>query len=249
MSTDNLSRPCAVVTGASRGIGAAIARKLAADGYDLVLGCRDIQKGEAVASECRTTGAETLVVPGNLTDPEACAALARAALDRFSHIDLLVNNAGVTRDNLLVRMKPEQWDEVLSTDLTAVYQMMREITPHMLRARRGKVINITSVAGISGNAGQSNYSAAKAGVIGLTKSAAKELGARGITVNAVAPGLIETDMTGTLGDKHKEAILGRVTLGRLGKPEEIAGVVSFLASDAASYVTGQVIVADGGLAL
>ena len=243
------NRPSAIITGASRGIGAAIARRLAEDGYDLVLGCRDAEKGEAVAAGCRALGAETMVVPGDLTDPAACEALAQEALTRFGHIGLLVNNAGITRDNLLVRMKPEQWDEVLTTDLTAVYQMMRLVTPHMLRARRGKVVNITSVAGVSGNVGQTNYAAAKAGVIGLTKSAAKELGSRGITVNAVAPGLIETDMTGDLAEKHRETILGRITLGRLGRPEEIANVVSFLASDSASYITGQVIVADGGLAL
>ncbi|MDR3207518.1 MAG: 3-oxoacyl-ACP reductase FabG, partial [Oscillospiraceae bacterium] len=185
----------------------------------------------------------------DLSDPAACAALTQAALDRFGRIDLLVNNAGITRDNLLVRMKPEQWEEVRATNLDAVYHMMRQVTPHMLRARRGRVVNISSVAGVSGNAGQANYAAAKAGVIGLTKSVAKELGARGITVNAVAPGLIETDMTAALGDAQREAIRQRITLGRLGRPEEVAAVVSFLASDKAAYITGQVILVDGGLAL
>jgi 3-oxoacyl-[acyl-carrier protein] reductase len=241
--------PCALITGASRGIGAAVARALASEGYDLTLGCRDAEKAEAVAADCRALGVSTLIAPGELSDPGACAALSQAALNRFGRIDLLVNNAGIARDNLLVRMRPEQWEEVRAVNLDAVYHMMRQVTPHMLRARRGRVVNISSVAGVSGNAGQANYAAAKAGVIGLTKSAAKELGARGITVNAVAPGLIETDMTSALADTHREAIRQRVALGRMGRPEEVAAVVSFLASDRAAYITGQVIVVDGGLAL
>ncbi|MCL2747666.1 MAG: 3-oxoacyl-[acyl-carrier-protein] reductase [Oscillospiraceae bacterium] len=242
-------RRVAIVTGAARGIGAAIARRLAADDYIVLLACRDSQKGETVAAECREHGVDALVVAGDVTCAEDCSTLVKTAIGHYGRIDLLVNNAGITRDNLLVRMKPEEWDEVLRTDLTAVYMMMRLVTPYMLRARRGRVVNITSVAGITGNAGQANYAAAKAGVIGLTKSAAKELGSRGILINAVAPGFIETDMTKDLPEKQAKAALDHVSLRRFGKPEEIAAVVSFLASDAASYITGQVIVADGGLAL
>lgn len=249
MTMEMTTRPCAVVTGASRGIGAAIARALASDGYSLVLGCRDSLKAEAVADDCRALGADVLIVQGDLADQDVCERFAAEAIERFGQIDLLVNNAGIARDGLLVRMKTDQWDNVLATNLTATFHMMRQITPHMFKARRGKIINITSVAGISGNMGQANYAASKAGVIGLTKSAAKELGSRGITVNAVAPGFVETDMTCQLDEKYMSAAMERISLRRMGQPEEIAAVVSFLASDRASYITGQVISVDGGLVL
>lgn len=248
-STNVSNRPCAIVTGASRGIGFAIACTLAADGFDLALGCRDVQRGETVAETCRSLGASVLVVPGDVSRQDTCESFVKATLNQFGRIDVLINNAGIARDALLVRMKPEQWDEVINTNLTSAFHMMRLVSAHMFRAKRGRIVNISSVAGVSGNLGQTNYAASKAGMIGMTKSAAKELGARGITVNAVAPGLIETDMTRNMDEKSMTAALGRVTLRRLGKPEEIASVVSFLVSEKASYITGQVFAVDGGLAL
>ena len=240
----------AVITGASRGIGAATAKKLASYGYDVVLGCMaQKEKAEAVAEECRAMGVKAYVKAWDVADYEACKTAAEEIKKEIGVPSVLVNNAGITRDGLLVRMKPEQWQAVMQANLNSVFYMTSLIGAQMMRQKTGSIVNITSISGISGNAGQVNYTAAKAGVIGLTKTASKELGARGIRVNAVAPGFIETDMTDVLSDTIKEHARERIALGRFGKPAEIAEAVAFLASDRASYITGQVLFVDGNTAL
>lgn len=238
----------AIVTGASRGIGAAIAERLAADGYDIVVNCAaNMEKAEQVAERCRTRNVRAMVRQWDISDYAACEAACKAIKDEWGTPAVLVNNAGITRDGLLVRMKPEQFQAVLSTNLSGMFHMTQLVGAMMMREKKGGIINLSSVVGLTGNAGQANYAASKAGVIGLTKSAAKELGSRGVRVNAVAPGFIESDMTDALNDAVKKAMLERIPMRRAGRPEEIANVVSFLASDAASYITGQVIIADGGM--
>ena len=240
----------ALVTGASRGIGAAIAQALAKAGYDLALTCRsNIEKAEAIAETCRSAGVRVFVYQSDVSSETDCRSLIGKIHDDLGPVSILVNNAGVTHDGLAMRMSLEQFTSVVDANLTGTFLMCRTVLPDMVRARAGRIINLTSVAGLYGNAGQVNYAASKAGVIGLTRSLAKEVGSRSITVNAVAPGFIETDMTSGLTETIRENAVRSISLGRLGQPEDIAGVVVFLASPAASYVTGQVIEVSGGIAL
>jgi 3-oxoacyl-[acyl-carrier protein] reductase len=239
----------AVVTGASRGIGRAIALKLAEQGANIAVNyVSSEQEGLKLAQEIENLGGRALVLKadvGVFSEAEQLIAMAKA---EFGTIDILVNNAGITRDGLLMRMSEDDFDRVVEVDLKGVFNCTRHAVPIMVKQRSGRIINITSVVGILGNAGQVNYAAAKAGVIGLTKSLAKEIGSRNITVNAVAPGFIETDMTSGLSDKVKELTKESIALKRFGKPDNIADTVLFLASDAGEYITGQVISVDGGMA-
>ena len=246
----NLTGKVALVTGASRGIGQATAIELAKAGADVVV---NFIGNEAVAQETvekiEALGRKAIKIKANVGDADDVQAMVDEAIATFGHIDILVNNAGITRDGLLIRMKDSDWDEVLNISLKGVYLVTKAVAKLMVKQRAGRIINMTSVSGVTGNVGQANYAAAKAGVIGFTKTCAKELAARGITVNAVAPGFIETAMTDVLPEKIKEGIAATVPLGRMGQPEEIAGVVTFLASDFASYITGQVLNVDGGMVM
>ena len=238
----------AIVTGGSRGIGAAIAEKLAAEGHDVVINCASsVDKAEAVAEKCRAHGWAAVPMQWDVSDHAACEKALAEIKEKLGVPYILVNNAGITRDGLMVRMKEEQFDDVIRINLKGAYNMLQLCGAMMMRAKKGRIINISSISGMVGNFGQINYCAAKAGLLGMTKTAAKELGPRGITVNAVAPGFIDTDMTANLSDDLKEGAKKQIALGRFGKPEEIAGVVAFLASDNASFITGQTIVADGGM--
>ena len=238
----------AIVTGGSRGIGAAIAEKLAADGHDVVINCASsVDKAEAVAEKCRAHGVKAVPMQWDVSDHAACDKALGEIKETLGVPYILVNNAGITRDALMVRMKEEQFDDVIRINLKGAYNMLQLCGAMMMRAKKGRIVNISSISGMVGNFGQINYCAAKAGLIGMTKTAAKELGSRGITVNAVAPGFIDTDMTAKLPEDIKENAKKQIALGRFGKPEEIAGAVSFLVSDNASFITGQTIVADGGM--
>ncbi|MEH2057656.1 MAG: 3-oxoacyl-[acyl-carrier-protein] reductase [Nostoc sp.] len=239
----------AIVTGASRGIGRAIAIELATQGAIAVVNyASSSAAAEAVVTEITDAGGQAIAIQADVSQGDQVDALVKTVMEKFSRVDILVNNAGITRDNLLLRLKTEDWQAVIDLNLTGVFFCTRAISKIMLKQRSGRIINITSVAGLMGNPGQSNYSAAKAGVIGFTKSVAKELATRGITVNAVAPGFITTDMTSDLN--NPEDILKYIPLGRFGQPEEIAGMVRFLAADpAAAYVTGQVFNVDGGMVM
>ncbi|MFN6567426.1 3-oxoacyl-[acyl-carrier-protein] reductase [Dendronalium sp. ChiSLP03b] len=239
----------AIVTGASRGIGRAIALQLATEGANVVVNyASSSAAADNVVAEITAAGGQALALQADVSKAEQVDTLFNAVIDKFKRIDILVNNAGITRDTLLLRMKPEDWQAVIDLNLTGVFLCTRVASKIMLKQRSGRIINITSVAGQMGNPGQANYSAAKAGVIGFTKTVAKELASRGITVNAVAPGFIATDMTSNLN--NTEDIVKYIPLGRYGQPEEVAGMVRFLAADpAAAYITGQVFNVDGGMVM
>lgn len=240
----------AVVTGASRGIGRAIALKLADEGAKVVVNYSGSQaKAEEVVATIRETGGEAQAIQASVAKSEEVAALMDAAVKTFGSLDILVNNAGITRDNLLMRMKENEWDDVMDTNLKGVFLCTKAVTRQMMKQRAGRIINISSIVGVAGNAGQANYVAAKAGVIGLTKTTAKELASRNILVNAIAPGFIETEMTAELPEELKQGMLTQIPLAKLGQPEDIAKAVVFLASEDANYMTGQTLHIDGGMVM
>jgi 3-oxoacyl-[acyl-carrier protein] reductase len=240
----------AIVTGGSRGIGRAIALRLAAGGARIVVNYHSNQAAaQEVVEQITARGGEAIAVQADVSQPADAQNLIDAALKRFGRIDILVNNAGTTRDTLLMRMSEEDWDLVIDTNLKGTFNCIKAVSRQMMRQRGGRIVNITSVAGLAGNAGQANYASAKAGIIGLTKTVAKELGGRGITCNAVAPGLVPTDLTASLPADLVQLAIGRTPLGRTGTPEDMAAAVAFLASDDASFITGQILAVDGGLAI
>ncbi len=239
-----------VVTGASRGIGRAIALKLANEGAKVVVNYSGSQaKAEEVVAIIQEGGGEAIAVQASVSQTEEVTALMDTAVKTFGSLDILVNNAGITRDNLLMRMKEDEWDDVLDTNLKGVFLCTKAVTRQMMKQRAGRIINISSIVGVAGNAGQANYVAAKAGVIGLTKTTAKELASRNILVNAIAPGFIETEMTDQLPEDIKQGMLTQIPLAKLGQPEDIAKAVVFLASEDANYMTGQTLHIDGGMVM
>jgi 3-oxoacyl-[acyl-carrier protein] reductase len=242
----SLSGRVALVTGASRGIGRAIAVRLASCGATVLAAARG-DNARGTVDEVRAAGGQAEMVSLDVTDPAAAEAVVAGALERHGHIDILVNNAGITRDQLMLRLKRDDWDAVLATNLTSAFTLTQAVLKPMIRQRRGRVICISSVVGQSGNPGQANYAASKAGLIGFAKAVALEVASRNVTVNVVAPGMIETDMTSALTEKTREALLTRIPAGRLGGPDDVATAVCFLASDEAAYITGQVLGVNGGM--
>lgn len=244
----NFEGKTVIVTGGSRGIGRAIALDFAKSGANVVVNYnRNAEKAEDVVKEIEAIGPKGLAVQCNVSKQEDVDALLKATVDTFGTVDFLVNNAGITKDTLILRMKENDWDAVLDTNLKGTFMTTKVIGKYMLKKRSGRIVNITSVVGLMGNAGQSNYAASKAGVVGFTKSIAKEFASRGLTVNAVAPGFIESDMTDVLSDDVKEMYSKAIPLGKMGKPEDVANAVKFLCSDMSKYITGQVIQVDGGM--
>lgn len=241
---------CAIVTGASRGIGRAIALELASQGARVVVNYSgSVEKAKQVVEEIQANGGEAIAVQADVANGESVRQLMQTALETYGSIDILVNNAGITRDNLLMRMKDDEWDDVINTNLKGVFLCTKAVTRQMMKQRAGRIINISSIVGVAGNPGQANYVAAKAGVIGLTKTTAQELASRNILVNAIAPGFITTEMTDRLPEDLKQAMLKQIPLAKLGQPEDIAKAVTFFASDSANYITGQTLQIDGGMVM
>lgn len=242
-----LSGRTAVVTGSTRGIGRAIAEKLAQEGAVVIVSGRSQEQADQVAADIEAAGGKAIGVAADVADPESAEALIKAAIDETGRIDILVNNAGITRDNLFMRMKQDEWNAVLDVNLHGVYNCTRAAVRPMMKQRFGRIINVSSIVGLMGNVGQTNYAASKAAVIGFSKSLARELASRNITVNVVAPGYIRSDMTDVLSDEIKEKLMEQIPMGRVGEPDEVAHAVLFLADDASSYITGQTLVVDGGM--
>ncbi|MBU8907047.1 3-oxoacyl-[acyl-carrier-protein] reductase [Desertibacillus haloalkaliphilus] len=245
-----LSGKAALVTGASRGIGRAIALELAKNGANVAINYAGSQeRAEAVVEEVKQLGVEAFAIQADVADANATQQMVKEVISAFGSLDILVNNAGITRDNLIMRMKEEDWDSVIDTNLKGVFNCSKAVTRQMMKQRSGRIVNVASVVGVLGNAGQANYVAAKAGVIGLTKTMARELANRNITVNAVAPGFIETDMTDELNEDVKAEMLKQIPLAKLGQPEEVASVIRFLVSEDSRYMTGQTLHVDGGMVM
>lgn len=242
-----LSGRTAVVTGSTRGIGRAIAERLAREGAFVVVSGRSLEQAQEVAAGIVAAGGQAMGVAADVASPQSAEALIQAAIDATGRLDILVNNAGITRDNLFVRMKQDEWDAVLDVNLHGVYNCTRAAVRPMMKQRFGRIINVSSIVGLMGNVGQTNYAASKAAVIGFSKSLARELASRNITVNVVAPGYIRSDMTDVLSDEIKEKLMEQIPMGRVGEPEEVAHAVLFLVDDASSYITGQTLVVDGGM--